>query len=296
MTPGMVYRQLDSAERRLILQGDTWSIGFWREPPRRIPKGVVIHCPGWSGIADSPRYLRWHEALLAAGFAVFAFDFPGRGRSDDAPPVTTIELQQEALLAAISTVRYESGFDAAVGLFGSGATGGSLVLDAAASVPEVAAVVSQFPIARGSDWIGHLLSASQRGSLEGIIEQDRSRRVMGNPGAFIDFAAGRAGRAFQISNDARAGWIPIELVESVLQYDPLARAGGVHAPVLFLAVSDDQITPESQARSLASALGGAHRFVLQRDVSHYEVYTAKADAIEREMVSWFTQYLSPGAG
>ena len=57
--------------------------GLWRTPDQ--PAGrlrAIVQGPGWLGLKDAKLYVRYHEALTDAGFAVLIFDYRGFGDSD----------------------------------------------------------------------------------------------------------------------------------------------------------------------------------------------------------------------
>ena len=46
------------------------------------PVPTIVQGPGWLGLRDAKLYSRYHEALLASGFAVLVFDHRGFGDSE----------------------------------------------------------------------------------------------------------------------------------------------------------------------------------------------------------------------
>ena len=55
---------------------------LWRTPDAvEAPLRAIVQGPGWLGLKDAKLYVRYHEALVAAGFGVLAFDYRGSGDS-----------------------------------------------------------------------------------------------------------------------------------------------------------------------------------------------------------------------
>ena len=54
---------------------------IWRTPDTPGPYRAIVQGPGWLGLKDAKLYVRYHEALTAAGFAVLVFDYRGFGDS-----------------------------------------------------------------------------------------------------------------------------------------------------------------------------------------------------------------------
>ena len=56
---------------------------LWRTPDGATgPFRAIVQGPGWLGLKDSKLYVRYHEALTAAGFGVLIFDYRGFGDSE----------------------------------------------------------------------------------------------------------------------------------------------------------------------------------------------------------------------
>lgn len=271
---------------------------LWHKPTQARPTDaarVIVHCPGWSGTAGSRRYADWHRFLTDAGMSVIAFDFPGRGASVGSLALMDMAGHLNVLQAAIrlSVDVLGESMRGGVGLLGSGATGGSLVLEAAAESPTVDAVVAQFPIATGRSWLNHLLSSEQRSALERVIVEEWQLSRSGEEPRWLDFDAIRHGAKLepQAADPQRAGLVPVSLVESLLAYWPVDHAERISCPVLLLSVEDDRIVPESGARSWVERLAGPRRLVMQRHVEHYESYERGAARLRTEMTTWFGKYV-----
>src|SRR3954464_8407391 len=89
------------------------------------PRPAIVQGPGWLGLKDSKLYVRYHEALTAAGFAVLIFDYRGLGDSDGDRGVLLPSLQLQDLVNAVTYLTTRDDVDARrIGAFGSGGTGG----------------------------------------------------------------------------------------------------------------------------------------------------------------------------
>ena len=58
---------------------------WWRTPDASDGQiRAIVQGPGWLGLTDAKLYVRYHEALTAAGFGVLVFDYRGFGDSEGA--------------------------------------------------------------------------------------------------------------------------------------------------------------------------------------------------------------------
>lgn len=282
--------------KEFFTDGQKMVTGYWRTPAAGDPPyRTIVHCPGWSGTANSSRSAKWHSKLTGAGFAIFAFDYCGRGASSKEKPDATLNDQMAALVAALNfTLTLPGVSGRGLGILGSGATGGGHAIKAAADMPVVDAVVSQFPIASGRAWLESLLSATQWEQLTEMLIQDRSERLRGRVGHEIDFAGLRRGDPLAVSkraDDRAPDSVPLEMLESLLNYYPIDCAYRVHTPSLLISVHDDSVTPRAHARELYDRLAGPRRLIVQRHVGHYDSYEKNAELIIGEMINWFETHL-----
>src|SRR5258707_10659641 len=98
--------------------------GLWRTPDDGVgPFRAIVQGPGWLGLKDAKLYVRYHEALVAAGFGVLVFDYRGFGDSGG-PPVLSPARQLQDLINAVTYLSTRDDVDAdAIGVFGTGGTG-----------------------------------------------------------------------------------------------------------------------------------------------------------------------------
>jgi len=110
--------------------------GFLRLPDQPAPGGgypALVHGPGWLGLASANNYVRWHEGLTTAGYAVLAFDYRGFGDSEGERGWVRPEWQLEDILNAVTYLTTRTEIDAnRLGAYGMGGTGGGNALLATA--------------------------------------------------------------------------------------------------------------------------------------------------------------------
>src|ERR1051326_2791159 len=77
--------------------------GLWRTPDEGDgPYRVVVQGPGWLGLKDAKLYVRYHQALTDAGFAVLVFDYRGFGDSGGDRGVLSPIRQLQDLVNAVT--------------------------------------------------------------------------------------------------------------------------------------------------------------------------------------------------
>src|ERR1700754_501311 len=97
----------------------------WRPPDSCDgPLRAIVQGPGWLGLKDAKLYVRYHEALTAAGFAVLVFDYRGFGDSEGEKKLSP-SVQLQVLRNAVTYLTTRDDVDSdRIGVFGSGGTGG----------------------------------------------------------------------------------------------------------------------------------------------------------------------------
>jgi uncharacterized protein len=268
------------------------------------PVPGVVQGPGWLGLRDAKLYAPYHEALLSAGIAVFAFDYRGFGDSEG--DATYLDPMGQVADWRNATTYLESRPEidpARIGAFGSGATGGGNAVMAAGLDDRIKATVSQVPIADGRDWLHRMRREHEWLEFLVRIREDRQRRVTTGIGERV---APRDGimvptperKATTIKSDVDAR-VPAEVdlasAEAIFAYRPIDVVARI-APraLMIICVENDATTPEDHAYALYERAGGPKRLVVQTGTTHYAAYAQYRDVVNPLIVEWFTRHLVGG--
>ena len=275
--------------------------GLWRTPDRLDGRcRSIVQGPGWLGLKDAQLYLRYHEALTAAGFGVLIFDYRGFGDSEG-EPILSPHRQLQDLRNAITYLETRDDVDAdAIGTFGSGGTGGGNAVLLAAADSRVRAAVSQLPLADGADWLHRMRTEHDWLLFLRALEEDRRVRVTTGQGRLVNpreeiMVPTPERRATRVKADVDGrvpALIPLAAVDEILDYRPVAAAATLTKPLLVIGVEHDTTTPTDHAIALYEATRGPRELVLQRHTSHYASYTDYGEAMAARIVEWFDRYLA----
>lgn len=279
--------------------------GLWRtpdEPPERMR--AIVQGPGWLGLKDAKLYVRYHEALTAAGFGVLVFDYRGFGDSEGDRSTISPRQQLEDLVSAVTYVGAREDVDGdRVGAFGSGGTGGGNAILLGALDERVGAVVSQLPVADGRDWLHRMRSEDDWLAYLGMLEEDRRQRVLTGQGRLVHpreeiMVPTRERRATSVKADVDTRVptaISLQAADEILDYRPLAAAERMTTPLLVIAVEGDATTPTDHAVALYEAARGPKQLLMQRHTTHYAAYDRYAPVVTPRIVDWFDRHLAAGS-
>jgi dipeptidyl aminopeptidase/acylaminoacyl peptidase len=276
--------------------------GLWRTPDRFDGRRrAIVQGPGWLGLKDAQLYLRYHEALTAAGFGLLIFDYRGFGDSEGEPTVSPYRQLQD-LRNAVTYLETRDDVDPdALGVFGSGGTGAGNAVLLAATDRRVRAAVSQLPVADGGDWLRRMRTEYDWVAFLRELAADRRARVTTGKGRSVNpreeiMVPTPERRATRVKADVDSRvplQIPLAAADEILEYRPLAAAQSLTTPLLVIAVEHDTTTPADHAIALYEAAKGPRELIIQRHTSHYASYDANGDAIAARIVEWFDRHLTP---
>ena len=268
------------------------------------PFPAIVQGPGWLGLAAANAYKPYHEALVAAGFAVLVFDYRGFGDSTgDATyldPMTQVADWRAAVTYLETRTEVDSG---RIGAFGSGGTGGGNAIYAGALDPRVKAVVSQVPIADGRDWLHRMRREYEWLEFLEAIRQDGLRRVVtGEPtlvapreGIMVPTPERRASTIKADVDDKIPPFVELASAEAIFAYRPIDVVDRIAPRALMLiAVENDATTPEDHAYALYDRAGGPKRLVIQTGTTHYAAYAHYRDVVNPLIVEWFERHVVAG--
>jgi dipeptidyl aminopeptidase/acylaminoacyl peptidase len=289
---------------RFFSEGQAIS-ALWRTPDAPAgPVRAIVQGPGWLGLKDAKLYERYHAAFTAAGFGVLVIDYRGFGDSEGRRDVLSPAAQLADLVNAVTylTTREDVQADA-IGVFGTGGTGGGNAVLLAATDPRIKAAISQVPVADGADWLHRMRAEHEWLALLADIDADRRQRVLTGEGRLVQ-ARGeimiptpeRNATKVKADVDARVpSKVTLASAEEILGYRPIDAARGLRTPLLIVAVEGDATTPTDHATALYEAAAGARSLILQRHTTHYAAYDRYWEQVTPRMVAWFDEYVRPAA-
>ncbi len=268
------------------------------------PFPAIVQGPGWLGLAAANAYKPYHEALVAAGFAVLVFDYRGFGDSTGDASYLDPMTQVADWRAAVNYLETRAEVDPQrIGAFGSGGTGGGNAIYAGALDPRVKAVVSQVPIADGRDWLHRMRREYEWLEFLEAIRQDRLRRVVtGEPtlvapreGIMVPTPERRASTIKADVDDKIPPFVELASAEAIFAYRPIDVVDRIAPRALMLiAVENDATTPEDHAYALYDRAGGPKRLVIQTGTTHYAAYAHYRDVVNPLIVEWFQRHVVAG--
>jgi dipeptidyl aminopeptidase/acylaminoacyl peptidase len=279
--------------------------GSWRTPDQVDgPLPAIIQGPGWLGLKDAQLYVRYHEALTAAGYGVLVFDYRGFGDSEGDRSRLSFGGQLLDLINGVTYLTTREDVDAdAIGVFGSGGTGGGNAVLLAARDPRVRAAVSQLPVADGADWLHRMRSEFEwLAFLEGLAEDRRDRAVTGKgrlvhprEDIMVPTPERRATKVKADVDDRIPSAISLSAADEILAYKPIEAARGLQTPLMVIAVEGDATTPTDHAEAIYEAAAGPRALIMQRHTTHYAAYDKYWETVTPRIVGWFDQHIGTGS-
>ena len=268
------------------------------------PMPAVVQGPGWLGLRDAKLYRRYHDALLAAGMAVFVFDYRGFGDSDGDASYLDPADQVEDIRSAATYIAGRPEVDSRrLGVFGSGGTGGGNALMAAALDDRFRAVVSQVPIADGRDWLRRMRREHEWLTFVAQVRKDQLTRAQTGVGELVSPRDGimvptpeRSTTNVKADVDDRIpARVALASAAAIFEYRPIDVVDRISPrATLIICVENDATTPEDHSVALYARAGPPKQLVVQTGTTHYGAYAQYGDVVAPMIADWFTTYLVTG--
>lgn len=284
-------------------EGDEIS-ALWRTPDTAGPFRAIVQGPGWLGLKDAKLYVRYHEALVAAGFAVLIFDYRGFGDSGGDRGILSPGRQLQDLVNAVTylTTRDDVIADA-IGTFGTGGTGGGNAVLLAGADPRIKAAVSQVPVADGRDWLHRMRQEHEWLAFLAGLDEDRKLRATTGKGRLVHprediMVPTPERRATTIKadvDDRIPTAISLAGAEEILSYRPIDAAIGLETPLMVIGVEGDATTPTDHAEQLFAAAVGPKTLIMQHHTTHYAAYDRYWEQTTPRIVEWLERYVRPAS-
>jgi dipeptidyl aminopeptidase/acylaminoacyl peptidase len=283
----------------LFSEGERVS-ALWRTPDDAAgPLRAIVQGPGWLGLKDAKLYVRYHEALTDAGFGVLVIDYRGFGDSGGARELSPRN-QLADLVNAVTYLQTRDDVDGdAIGVFGTGGTGGGNAVLLADADPRIRAAVSQVPVVDGEDWLHRMRSESDWLAFLAALEEDRRQRVLTGAGRrvhpreeiMVPTAERRTTTIKADVDDRIPTSVSLAAADEILAYRPIDAARRLTTPLLVIGVEGDATTPTDHAVALYEAARGPRRLVMQRNTTHYAAYDRYWTSVTPLIVDWFDRYV-----
>lgn len=277
--------------------------GLWRTPDDAAgPLRAIVQGPGWLGLKDAKLYVRYHEALTAAGFGVLVFDYRGFGDSDGPADSLSPAAQLADLINAVSYLTSRDDVIAdAIGVFGTGGTGGGNAVLLAAADQRIRAAVSQVPVADGRDWLHRMRQEHEWLSYLDMLDEDRKERARTGKGRLvhpreeimIPTPERRATKVKADVDERIPTAISLRSADEIMAYRPVDAATGLLTPLLVIGVEGDATTPTDHAKRLYAAAAGPKELIMQRHTTHYAAYDRYWTYVTPRLVGWLDKYVRP---
>ncbi|MQA81416.1 MAG: alpha/beta fold hydrolase [Streptosporangiales bacterium] len=277
----------------------------WRTPDEPVGRlRAIVQGPGWLGLKDAKLYVRYHEALTAAGFGVLVFDYRGFGDSEGDRSVLSPRGQLQDLQNAVSYLTTRDDVDPdTIGVFGSGGTGGGNAVLLAAHDDRIRAAVSQLPVADGEDWLHRMRQEHEWLEFLADLADDRRRRAVDGKGRLVHpreeiMVPTPERRATKVKADVDSRIptaVSLAAVDEILEYRPVRAAADLETPLLVIGVENDATTPTDHAVAIYEAAKGPRKLLMQRHTTHYAAYDKYWEVVTPHIVIWFERHLVNGA-
>lgn len=277
--------------------------GLWRTPDDGDgPFRAIVQGPGWLGLKDAKLYVRYHQALTDAGFAVLVFDYRGFGGSGGDRGVLSPGRQLQDLVNAVTYLTTRDDVDAdAIGVFGTGGTGGGNAVLLADVDRRVKAAVSQVPVADGTDWLHRMRQEHEWLAFLASLDEDRRLRVTTGTGRkvhpreeiMVPTPERRTTTIKADVDDKIPTSISLSAAEEILAYKPIESARRLTTPLMVIGVTGDATTPTDHAEALYAAARGPKTLIMQNHTTHYAAYDRYWEQTTPQIVGWFDTYVRP---
>lgn len=276
--------------------------GIWRTPDTDGPFRAIVQGPGWLGLKDAKLYVRYHEALVTAGFGVLIVDYRGFGDSGGDRGVLSPSRQLQDLVNAVTylTTRDDVIADA-IGTFGTGGTGGGNAILLAGVDARVKAAVSQVPVSDGEDWLHRMRQEHEWLAFLNALDDDRRQRVLTGEGRrvhpreeiMVPTPERRTTTIKADVDDKIPSSISLSAAEEIIAYKPIVAARDLTTPLLVIGVAGDATTPTDHAQALYDAARGPKSLIMQHHTTHYAAYDRYWEQTTPRIVEWFERYVRP---
>ena len=265
-------------------------ISAWLYRPASNDAAPLLVMAHGLGAVRTMRLDAYAERFSAAGYACLVFDYRNFGDSEGEPrQVLDIGMQHDDWAAAVAYARTLPGIDRdRIGIWGT-SFGGGHVIETAARVPGIAAVVAQCPF---TDGLASLRAINPLTTARLTVQavRDVVGARLGRPPVLIPTAGKPGELAAMTAPDAYSGYLGLvpdgvemrneiaaRIALQVATYRPGRHTAKIKCPILFCVCETDSVAPAGPTlRYAAKAPRGEVKVYPE---GHFAIYLG--DAFER---------------
>jgi dienelactone hydrolase len=262
----------------------------------------IVQGPGFLGLRDAKHYALMFEKLCAAGYACLCFDYRGWGDSEGKQRQWVMPMWQvEDIRNAISYMQTRADVDPnRIATYGSGGTGGGNAVYVAAIDERVKCAVCYLGISNGRDWLHCMRREYEWVDYLKRVDEDRKKRALTGAGEIVSareeiMVATPERKTTTIKKevaDKIPDRMPLQCAEAIIDYSPEDVVHKISPRgVLFVAVENDAVTPESQSITLYEKAGEPKKLVIFRQTTHYGIYNDYFNEVAANVVDWYNRHL-----
>ena len=271
-------------------------------PQTKEPPAVIIMAHGLAALRQF-KLQQYAKAFAQAGYAVVVFDYRYWGGSTGRPrEMVSLKHQLNDWRTMIEHVVARKSIDASrMVLWGTGLSGG-YVLNLAAELPQIRAVIAQVPFVDGAETAKlyplqqlpkalKLSSQDYMGAKVGL-EAKRLPVVDANSFSFFPGANSQQGYLSIVQPDSYwSGEIPARALLQLIRYRPITMVEQLRCPILFIAAQYDSVSPIESSRACATQIA-PHVQYHEWQMQHFDIYHDEhADKAIQTQIAFLNQYI-----
>lgn len=260
---------------------DVIAADFYRPKTEHKP-AVILMAHGLGGIRQF-KLVQYAKRFVKAGYAVVLFDYRYWGGSTGRPrELVSIKQQLEDWRTMISHVAERKSINPRKMILWGTALSGGYVLDLAAELKTLQAIMVQVPFVDGAEsaksYPLSLLSKALKVSSQDYMGSKMGRAPKTLPVSdprgvsYIPLPEAYSGYQSLIHADYYwSGEIPAREFFNLLRYRPIQNVRKINIPVLFIAAKHDSLIPIESSREAATNIAPFVQYY-EWDMKHFDVY------------------------
>jgi uncharacterized protein len=271
-------------------------------PQTKEPPAVIVMAHGLAGLRQF-KLQQYAKRFAEAGYAVVLFDYRYWGGSTGRPrEMVSIKHQLNDWRTMIEHVAARKSIDASrIVLWGTALSGG-YVLNLAAELPQIRAVIAQVPFTDGAEAAKlyplqqlpkalKLSSQDYMGAKVGL-EPKRLPVVDENKFSFLTGAESYQGYLSIVHTDYYwSGEIPARALLQLIRYRPISIVEQIRCPVLFIAAKSDSVLSIESSRACATKIA-PHVQYHEWEMQHFDIYHNEYfDKAIQTQIAFLNQYV-----